>query len=431
MTWKLLIEEPSGGIKTRKIEKELWIGRSDQVDILLRDPTAAPYSVRLTPRGENGFWAQVPEDAPELQILDLKVRSALIPRGIPFKVGETRLKILPQENSPTLPEQPNGMTHWLSCSDEGRKVLWTIKKAAPTQLSIYLAGETGTGKEILAHLIHSWSDRSEGLFIPLHCGALSLSLAESELFGHEKGSFTGAYRQRPGALLQAHGGTLFLDEIGDLSLELQVKLLRFLENGEIRPVGSDRLSKADVRIICATHHSLEQLVEQGKFRQDLYYRLASVTVPIPPLRERPEDIELLSKKFAHDLNRVLLPQSVLRLQAHRWPGNVRELRHCIERAAGLSGPFEKELGEEAFSFLSTPQNVLHTPEVELGAPVLTLFEMERIMILKALRIAKGHRGVAAKILGIARSTLFERLKKHRIAGPRSGLQPPKATPVAA
>jgi DNA-binding NtrC family response regulator len=290
---------------------------------------------------------------------------------------------------------------------------------ATTPLSIYLAGETGTGKEVLAHLLHSWSDRASGPFVPLHCGALALSLAESELFGHVKGAFTGAIHQRPGALMQAHGGTLFLDEVGDLPMDIQVKLLRFLENGEIRPVGADRSSRADARILCATHHPLLKLVEEGKFRRDLYYRLASVTIEIPTLRSRPEDIELLATRFASELKRTLSPRAILRLQAHAWPGNVRELRHAIERASGLAGLFKPVLGEDSFEFLLTPDNISTTPTLELGAAVLSLQEMERVMLIKSLKLARGHRGQAAKILGVARSTLFEMLKRHKIQGPRA------------
>jgi transcriptional regulator with PAS, ATPase and Fis domain len=292
------------------------------------------------------------------------------------------------------------------------------KKAAATPLSLYLAGETGTGKEVLANLLHAWSERASGPFVPLHCGALALSLAESELFGHVKGAFTGASHQRPGALMQAHNGTLFLDEVGDLPMDIQVKLLRFLENGEIRPVGADRTSRADVRILCATHHPLEKLVQTGKFRQDLYYRLASVTLSIPPLRARPKDIEMLATQFSSDLGRSLSPKSMLRLKAHSWPGNVRELRHAIERASGLAGPFMPVLSEDAFDFLLTSENVSVSPGLELGAPVLTLLEMERVLILKALKLTNGNRGAAAKVLGIARSTLFEMLKRHRIMGPK-------------
>lgn len=319
----------------------------------------------------------------------------------------------------SLPEQPPQLRHWLTCSEAGRALLWNAKKSAATPLSIYIAGETGTGKEVLAQLLHAWSPRASGPFVPLHCAALPLSLAESELFGHVKGAFTGATHQRPGALMQAHGGTLFLDEIGDLPLDIQVKLLRFLENGEIRPVGADRPSRVDVRLVCATHHPLKKLVEEGKFRRDLYYRLASVTLEIPSLRSRPEDVELLAKKLCKELGKSISTQAILRLQAHSWPGNVRELRHSLENACGMAGPFQEILNEDAFEFLLTPQTLNQTPELEFGGAMLSLVEMERHMLLKALKLARGNRANAAKILGVARSTLFEMLKRHKIPGPRS------------
>jgi transcriptional regulator with PAS, ATPase and Fis domain len=335
-------------------------------------------------------------------------------------VGESKLVLERSQDYASLPAQPHGIRPWLTTSDSGRKLLWTAKKAASTPLSLYLAGETGTGKEVIAQLLHDWSDRASGPFIPLHCGALPLSLAESELFGHVKGAFTGAIQQRPGALMQAHGGTLFLDEIGDLPLDIQVKLLRFLENGEIRPVGADQSTRVDVRLICATHHPLRQLVEEGKFRRDLYYRIASVTLEIPSLRSRPKDIEMLSARFAAELGKTISPRAMLRLQAHSWPGNVRELRHAIERASGLAGVFQPILVEESFDFLLTEDAIHESPELEIGCGILTLDEMERHMLLKALKLASGNRRNAAKILGIARSTLFEKLKRHHIHGPRSG-----------
>ncbi len=388
----------------------------------LRDPTVAPEAATLlvnpkrrASKNDSPFWIRVPESAVAgARLGDLMVREAHLPQGVPVKIGDTTLTLEPDEDQDPLPEQPSGVRPWLTRSGSGVKTLWMVKKAASTPLSIYLAGETGTGKEVLAHLVHAWSDRAKGPFVPLHCGALSLSLVESELFGHVKGAFTGAIHQRPGALMQAHNGTLFLDEVGDLPLDVQVKLLRFLENGEIRPVGADHLAHANVRIICATHHPLHLLVEQGKFRRDLYYRLASVTIEIPSLRSRPRDIELLSREFAAQLGRTISRQALCRLKAHAWPGNVRELRHAIERASGLSGPFSPFLEEEAFEFLSSPENL--TEQDHEGA-ILSLEEMERYMIIKALKLAEGHRGRAAKILGIARSTMFEMLKRHRIVSP--------------
>ena len=424
--WQLKIEDPSGETRYLELrESSITLGRGENEQIPLRDPTLLNHSARLTlnPNQEDRmgspFWIQVPKEAPAAVLGDLQIREAHIPSQIPFKLGETRFTVMKKAVQSTLPAFPSGCRPWFTQSESGHKTLWTAKKAASTPLSVYLAGETGTGKEVLSHLIHAWSDRKSGPFVPLHCGALPQSLAESELFGHVKGAFTGAIQHRTGALMQAHGGTLFLDEIGDLPLDMQVKLLRFLEDGEIRPVGADRPSHANVRLICATHHPLEQLVEEGKFRQDLYYRLASITVFIPPLRSRLDDIELLAGKFASELNQSLSPRAVLRLKAHAWPGNVRELRHAIERATGFSSPFSTVLNEEAFEFLLTPRNLNQSPALELGASVLTLKEMERALVIKVLRITDGNRAKAARTLGVARSTLFEMLKRHKIKGPKN------------
>ena len=422
MNWQIRIHDPSGEIRVLPIRGSAVLGRGEGATIALRDPTVGPEAALLwlNPAEEGGaYWLRVPEGAAAARLGDISVREACLPPGLPLALGETRIVLEREPETESLPEQPQGLRPWLTCSNTGRKTLWLTKKAAATPLSLYLAGETGTGKEVLAHLAHAWSERASGPFVPLHCAALPLALIESELFGHVKGAFTGAVHQRPGALMQAHGGTLFLDEIGDLPMDIQVKLLRFLENGEIRPVGADRLSRADVRLVCATHKPLLKLVDEGKFRRDLYYRLASVTIEIPSLRSRPEDTEMLATRFGTELKRSLTPRALLRLQAHSWPGNVRELRHAIERASGLAGPFVSLLDEEAFEFLLTPENVMRSPALELGLPVLSLEEMERVMILKALRLARGNRSDAARILGIARSTLFEMLKRHKIRGPRA------------
>lgn len=423
--WQLRIEDPSGETRKFPLLGSVSLGRGADAGVPLRDPTAPTQAAMLWPTSHSEhprlspFWIRIPTDAPAALLGDIEVREAHVPANLPIRIAETRITVeRSSEEGLRLPEIPKGIRPWLTASVSGRETLWLTKKAAATTLSVYLAGETGTGKEVLAQLVHSWSTRASGPFVPLHCGALPLSLAESELFGHVKGAFTGADHHRAGALMQAHGGTLFLDEIGDLPLDIQVKLLRFLENGEIRPVGADRPSRADARLLCATHHPLEKLVEEGRFRRDLYYRLASITIQIPPLRDRPEDIELLARRFATDLGKSLTPRAMLRLQAHAWPGNVRELRHAIERACGLDGPFSTLLAEDSFGFLLGAQGLSQKPELELGA-ALSLQEMERVMLLKALKLARGNRANAAKILGVARSTLFEMLKRHRICGPRS------------
>ncbi len=423
MAWQIKIEDPSGETRVLPLAGFATMGRAEVSTIQLRDPTAPLIAAQIWTKTETSdgspFWLRISEGAPSALIGDLAIRESQLPIGMPVTIGETRFSVQTANLEDAGPEQPAGIRHWLTWTDAGASVLWMVKKAASTPLSIYLAGETGTGKEVLAHLVHAWSDRASGPFVPLHCGALPLSLAESELFGHVKGAFTGAHHQRTGALMQAHGGTLFLDEIGDLPMDIQIKLLRFLENGEIRPVGADRASRSNARLLCATHQPLLKLVEEGKFRRDLYYRLASVTVEIPTLRSRPKDIEMLATRFAEPLQRTLSPRALLRLMAHTWPGNVRELRHAIERASGLSSPFTPLLGEEAFDFLLASKNLLRAPQLELGAAALSLREMERLMLLKALRISHGNRRDAARVLGVARSTLFEMIKRHRIHGPRT------------
>lgn len=419
MSWQLKISEPTGENRTVPLHGSATLGRTSEADIFLKDPTLSTETATLWSAADSGggsspFWIRMSNKAPPAFLGDLAVREAHFPSGIPLKVGETQITLESTATQNPLPSFPAGLKPWLTCSPEGHQVLWTARKVAATPLSLYLGGETGTGKEVMAHLIHAWSNRKSGPFIPLHCGALPLSLAESELFGHVKGAFTGAIHQRPGALLQAHNGTLFLDEVGDLPMDIQVKLLRFLENGEMRPIGADRPSRADVRVICATHFPLERLVDEGKFRRDLYYRLASVSLELPPLRNRIEDIELLSKKFVSELHKTLSPRALLRLKAHSWPGNVRELRHAIERASGLSGSLSPVLTETEFEFLLTPRNIGNNPGIELGASVLSLAEMERVMLLKALKLSNGNRAKAALILGVARSTLFEMIKRHHL-----------------
>lgn len=424
MIWNLKVNEPSGEIRSIRLQDSLTIGRGEQAGLVLRDPTVAGDAAHLRLDNSNKssiFWLKIPTHSPPGQLGGMAVRETQFPIGVPLQLGETHLTIESQISVRELPPSPVNSTPWLTSAESGRELLWMAKKTAATPLSIYLAGETGTGKEVLSHLIHTWSDRKSGPFVPLNCAALPPSLVESELFGHVKGAYTGAIQHRPGALMQAHNGTLFLDEIGDLPMDIQVKLLRFLENGEIKPVGADRALKANVRLISATHHSLTQLIEEGKFRRDLYYRLASVKLAIPTLRSRPEDIELLARKYATEMGKVLSPMALLRLQAHSWPGNVRELRHAIERASGLAGSFTPMLSEESFEFLLTQENVSNSPGLELGGSVLSLHEMERILILKVLKLTRGNRSRAALCLGVARSTLFEMLKRHKIKGPRSAV----------
>jgi len=295
-------------------------------------------------------------------------------------------------------------------------VLDKVALVAPTDCAVLIQGETGTGKELVARAIHNHSRRSRGPFVKLNCAAIPAGLLESELFGHERGAFTGALAQRAGRLQLANGGTLFLDEIGDLPLELQPKLLRALQEQEFERLGSSQTIRVDVRIVAATNQNLQQMVNARQFRADLYYRLNVFPVHLPPLRERGEDIPLLVRHFVGEfsirMNRFVdvIPDEVMEvLRHHDWPGNIRELQNFIERAV-----------------LLTEGTVLHPPLAELKStppPTVsetnrTLAEMERIYIAETLRktnwVVGGRTGAAAR-LGLPRTTLISRMRKLGIS----------------
>ncbi len=297
------------------------------------------------------------------------------------------------------------------------KVLDLVRKVAPTPASVLLMGETGTGKEVLARCIHANSRRAGGPFVALNCAALAPSLIESELFGHEKGSFTGAIDRHAGVFERANTGTLFLDEIGELDSALQAKLLRVLQEQTFERVGGSKPVEVDVRVIAATNRDLQQMVRDGGFRSDLYYRLTTFPVEIPPLRERPSDIEALAIWFLDRVSRRM-EKSGLRLGqeargailAHNWPGNVRELENVIERAAILA---DDEIRPEHLPFMGPSPLALHAASVASGP--LCMKEMERQAIEEALTRHKGNRTHAAKELGISLRTLQYRLKEYGLS----------------
>jgi len=305
--------------------------------------------------------------------------------------------------------------------------------AARTDSTILLTGESGTGKDVLARFIHSKSARQSLPMITVNCGALPETLFESEFFGHERGAFTGASSLRRGLLEAADGSTLFLDEIGDLPLVMQVKLLHFLEQGRFRRVGSTRDQNADVRVIAATNRNLPEEVERQRFRPDLYYRLNVVSLHVPPLRKRPEDISRFIAYFLEiyrqRFNRPGLDLSTearQRLQAYSWPGNVRELRNCLERAAAISQ--SDRIDANQIPFLSSgPVGVVATPVAHAAAasapqsaPV-TLEDLEREHILRVLGESNGNRERAAAILGISSRTLYRKLREYETQATSLGL----------
>ncbi len=304
--------------------------------------------------------------------------------------------------------QPGSFEEIIGVSPQIQSVFGTIDKVSSTDAPVLITGESGTGKELVASAIHRRSARKAAPFVPINCGAIPENLLESELFGHEKGAFTGAHVQRQGRVEMANGGTLFLDEIGELSAALQVKLLRFLQQHEIERVGGRSPIRIDARIIAATNMDLVKAMSEGRFREDLYYRLAVVVVPMPPLRDRTGDVQLLANAFlqrqakTHQKNLVFTPKAVKAIESHNWPGNVRELENRIQRAAIMA-----ENGR------ITPKDlgISHYSEFEGQGLGKVRQAVERQMVEAALARNKGNLTRAAAELEISRPSLYELIDK--------------------
>jgi DNA-binding NtrC family response regulator len=304
-----------------------------------------------------------------------------------------------------------------------------IDKASRSLLPVLLLGETGTGKEVVARAIHDANPR--GQFVPIDCGSLVGTLMESELFGHVKGAFSGAVENKKGLVELAHGGTAFFDEIGDLPLEMQVKLLRLIQEREFRAVGSLRWNKVDLRIIAATHRNLKAEVAAGRFRQDLFYRLNVFTIHLPPLRERKDDLPMLLEHFLDGANFYPGPGLFATLMAYDWPGNVRELKHCVERMAALQSEGVVQMADmpsalrghvaacaaNASGLQTLSEAVADEASLPLvglapRSPVISLPESEKHAIASALAATDGQRAKAAKLLQIGRTTLYRKMKEY-------------------
>jgi DNA-binding NtrC family response regulator len=342
----------------------------------------------------------------------------------PFKVEDFRrvferlvaLRELAAENR-SLREQlktRHGYANLIGITPKMQKLYRTILKASAKRHPVLILGESGTGKELVARAIHASSPWSDRPFVPVDCGALAPTLIESELFGHVRGAFTGATQNRQGLLASARGGTVFLDEIAELPVELQAKLLRALQEREVKPIGSNERTPMDARIIAATNQEIEAAIKRGSLRKDLYFRLNVVSIKMPPLRERKSDIPALVRFFIErhqgEEGRAseVSSEAMARLMNYNWPGNVRELENCIQRALVLgAGP--------VIQTRDLPSNVLYQVEPPAAGPEISpLEEMERRTILQALRAAGGDRLRAAKMLGIGKTTIYRKLKEYRL-----------------
>lgn len=333
------------------------------------------------------------------------VRNALAHRRL-FQENRTlRRELRRQKNAPEL----------IGSSEPLQRLTKLIEKVAATSASVLIQGESGTGKELVARSIHAESDRADEPFLAINCGALPESLLESELFGHTKGSFTGAISDKAGLFRSAGSGTLFLDEIGEMPQALQVKLLRALQEREVTPVGSATAIPFDARMIAATNRRLETEISEGRFREDLYYRLNVIEIDVPPLRHRREDIATLAKHFVTraarnqgSVERSLTEAAIDALKKYDWPGNIRELEHVIERAMILS---DSEIGIEHLSERITGGNT----GSESSANQPTLDQMEKQYVLEVLDLVDGDKVAAAEILGIDLSTLYRKLKRYDLS----------------
>jgi DNA-binding NtrC family response regulator len=327
-----------------------------------------------------------------------------------------------------LPEPPaDGHANILGSSAPIARVFDVIARVANTPATVLVTGESGTGKELVARMLHEAGSRSRAPFVAVNCAAIPEQLLESELFGHERGAFTGALAQKPGRFERAAGGTLFLDEIGDMSLVLQAKILRALEEREVERVGGTKPVPVDVRVVAATNRSLPERISRGEFREDLYYRLAVIQLELPPLRERAGDVDLLALHFAASFASTyarpvkwIAEDALARIRSYPWPGNVRELRNVMDRAVLLCrgstlSVQDLRLGEDA------PRASPRAPDESAEyPPTLTLAEVEARHIGRVLQHTRGHLGEAASVLGIHRNTLTRKVQEYGIQGVHGG-----------
>jgi DNA-binding NtrC family response regulator len=349
-----------------------------------------------------------------LQIDELEMRIARAVRSQKLETENTSLR---QQLDAKF-----GMENIVGESPVMQEVFDVVQQVAPSRAAVLIMGESGTGKELIARAIHQLSPRAKQPLVSVHCAALSATLLESELFGHEKGAFTGAHERRIGRFEQAQGGTLFLDEIGEIDATIQIKLLRFLGERTFERVGSNKTLTADVRLVTATNKNLEDLVKAGTFRDDLFFRLKVVEINLPPLRERPEDIPLLAQNFLHKFAlennkpvKDFTAEALELLLNHRWPGNVRELRTAIESAVVLCR-------NERISARDLPRNVRSEaaaagdPAKMLAKSDLTVKEAEKQLIIRALKETNGNRTLAAQKIGMPRRTFHRKLHTYHLEG---------------
>ncbi|HJK92572.1 MAG TPA: sigma 54-interacting transcriptional regulator [Polyangiaceae bacterium LLY-WYZ-15_(1-7)] len=432
---KLRVEEgPDAGKELVMDRERVTLGRSVICDLVLADKAVSGTHAEVIAT-ERGFLLKDLESTNGTRVGDLRIREVWIKPGTVIAIGQTRIRFQPEQGEVEI--ELSGEDRFFDLVGKSvrmREIFAVLEKVAAADLTVLIRGETGTGKELVARAIHQASPRAEHPLVVQDCSAIPKDLIESTLFGHERGAFTGATDRHKGSFEQAEAGTIFLDEIGELDLALQPKLLRVLENREVKRVGGDKVIPVHCRVVAATNRDLRQMVNEGTFREDLYYRLSVVQVELPALRERPEDVPLLVDSFLADFARRLFPdepdkqfsvtpEAMTRLKGYPWPGNVRELKNTIERAAAMSDGMELGVRDLMPSSQKTPAQPLpggtaeqfveeDVPFKEAKQKVLDTFEAA---YLKALLDKHGGNITrSAQAAGLTRYHLRELAKRYGV-----------------
>jgi transcriptional regulator with PAS, ATPase and Fis domain len=416
---------PDSGRQAKLDQVSFIVGVGESADLRLTDPAVSREHLRIQ-LGTNGIRIRDEGSKNGTYLGGTRIHDVTLANDTALQIGGTTLAFTIATDSIVLPLSVNDrFGDAIGTSNVMRYLFAQLERAAGSDLTVLVEGESGVGKDLLARAIHAKSPRKEGPFVIADCSAIPEHLIESELFGHERGSFTGADRARKGVVEEANGGTLFLDEVGELPLDLQPKLLRMMEQREVRPIGSNTPRAVDVRVIAATNRRLAEAARTGEFRNDLFYRLAVVRVAVPPLRERPEDILPIARNMLRTLKRdqnADFPEDFASmLVAYNWPGNVRELRNVVERHAVL-GSDEKGLFEEAKAMTrSADAELANLTYHEARKVVLDRFDEEYLP--RVLERAEGVVARAAELAGVARPSFYRMLERIRPGGKKS-IPPP-------
>jgi two-component system response regulator GlrR len=419
---------PDKGATCEPVDGRITIGTAEGNQLVLTDGTVSRFHCEFELRGD-GVVARDLGSRNGTLLHGVALREALVRKTVELEVGRTKIRLEVDEDAVTVAlPATRAFGALMGGSPAMRAVYAALARAAPTTASVLITGESGTGKELAARAVHEGSTRAKGPFEIVDCGGLPPTLAESELFGHDRGSFTGANGDRPGAFERADGGTLFLDELGELPIELQPKFLRALGEGEVRRVGSGKVRKVNVRVIAATNRDLRREINDGRFRADLFYRLAVVQVRMPPLRERLDDLAALVPALLERIGRergvdtaLLVDEALLAaLSKHLWPGNVRELRNYLEQWAVLrTPPSLTQTGARgvaaALTVASEPAGFDGLEELPLRAAKNTLLErFERHYVTRLLEETRGNVAEAARRAGVDRATLFRAIRRYEL-----------------